>query len=180
MLIYTESLVSPTQLRNPDQRFYYFAGYDGHGNLWVDGLTANRSFILSVCGPSTCSTLPTSGGTIYFPGNVQWDGARRTWVVFDQLCNNTNAACSYPVSESGALGSPTTYTAYNGKPVCDLIQGVIAANGKRYVAGGDNNYCTYSNSFERWAYPGGGTPTHYTTSYAQQPVGAAISARISR
>lgn len=179
VLIYTSPSSTPTQLRNPAQYYYYFAGYDTSGNLWVDGRDASGAFILSYCGASSCSTINLSGGTIYFPGAVQWDGVRSTWVVFDQLCNNGNNACSYPVSGSGALGTPTMYNNYNGGGDCDLIQAVIAANQRRYVAGGDYEYCgAASSTFDRWAYPAGGTPTNDTalTAYAL-PVGAAISTK---
>ena len=178
VLIYTSPSSSPTQLRNPSQYYYYFAGYDTSGNLWVDGRDPSGVFILSYCTASSCGTIPTSGGTIYFPGAVQWDGTRSQWVVFDQLCGDTTAACSYPVSGSGALGSPTTYMTYNSSPVCDLIQGVIAADRKNYVAGGDYEYCgVASSTFNRWAYTGGGNPTNDTTNGASLPVGAAISTK---
>lgn len=178
VLVYTSPSSTPTELRNPSEFFYYFAGYDDNGSLWVDGRTSGGSFILSVCGASSCSTLPTSGGTINFPGTVQWDNRHQTWVVFDQLCGGGNAACSYPVSESGVLGTQTVYNNYNGTAVCDLIQGVIAANGKNYVAGGDYDPCGFaSTTANRWGYPTGGAPTAHTTADVVEPIGAAISTK---
>jgi hypothetical protein len=135
---------------------------------------------LSVCGASSCSTLPLSGGTIYFPGAVQWDNARGTWVAFDQLCGDTEAACSYPVSDSGALGSPTTYHNPAGGNVCDLVQGAIAGNKHGLVVGSDYEYCgATESSSDRWGYTAGGNPTNfvsYSDPYAL-PDGAAVSAK---
>jgi hypothetical protein len=183
VLIYTSPSAKPTQIRNPQQYYYYYPGYDSSGNLWVDGRESKGGFILSGCGASSCSTISLSGGTIYFPGNVQWDGTRGTWVVFDQLCGNTTGSCSYPVSASGVLGAQTVYDTYDGNNVCDLIQGVIAANGKKYVVGGDDESCgKTSSTVNRWPYTGQGatvTPTSYTSVsglYAQ-PNGAAISTK---
>jgi len=188
VLVYSSPSSSPTVLTNPAQYQYFFAGYDNAGDLWVDGLTYSSGgpFILSSCGASSCSTINLSGGTIYFPGAVQWDRTRSEWVVFDQSCGDTPAACSYPVSGTGVLGSPTTYLNYEGGPVCDLVQAVIAANGKKYAAGGDYEFHGYgcsstsgapNSSFDRWAYSSGGTPTNYTTSYANVPSGAAVSTK---
>jgi hypothetical protein len=105
---------------------------------------------------------------------------RGQWVVFDQLCGGGNAACSYPITDSGVLGTKTTYSSYTGSAVCDLIQGVIAANGKNYVAGGDYFACGFANSsFDRWAYTAGGNPTAYVydPNHYGEPVGAAISTK---
>ncbi len=179
VLVFSSPSSSPTVLTNPSGYFYYFLGYGPGSDLWVSGRNPSGFYQLSVCGVSSCSTLNLTGGTIYFPGAVQWDNARGQWVVFDQLCNDTTEACSYPVNGT-ALGTPTTYSNYNEGSVCDLIQGVIAAKGKKYVAGGDYEYCgTASSSFNRWGYTGGGTPTNHVipdNSYTL-PTGAAISTK---
>jgi hypothetical protein len=178
VLLYSSPSSSPTQIRNPDGETYAFAGYDTSGDLWVDGTDTSGNFLLSFCGASSCSTITLSGGAIYQAGAVQWDNVRNTWVVFDQYCNNTQSSCSYPVSSSGTLGSPTTYLNFRGTLACDIVQGLIAANGKKYVAGGDNEYCGYADStFSRWAYTGGGKPTDYETVGVDDPAGVAISTK---
>ncbi len=178
VLVYSSPSSSPTVLSNPNQYYYYFDGYDKSGDLWVSGKDESGSYMVSDCGASSCSTVSLSGGTIYFPGAVQWDGTSGNWVLFDQLCNDSEAACSYPVSASGVLGSPTIYENYNGTSACDIVQGVIAANMHKYVAGGDYEYCgNASTSVNRWAYPAGGKPTNYSTSSISEPIGAAISTK---
>ncbi len=184
VLIFKSASSSPTILTNPKQYFYSFLGYDGNGDLWVDGRNMKKEFILSRCGLSSCRTIRLHGGRIYFPGAVQWEQKDYTWVLFDQRCGNTNAACSYLVSGSGVIGNSTNYERYDGGAVCDLVQGVIAAYGKRYTAGGDYEYCslTSSSTENRWPYSAGGSPTNYVVPPAQnfQPAGAAISTKNAR
>jgi hypothetical protein len=175
--IYTSPSSTPTELTNPSGYYYYFAGYGPGSSLWVSGRNASGDYLLSACGATTCSTISLSGGTVYFPGAVQYDYVASTWVVFDQLCGDTNAACSYPVSVSGALGTATDYHNPVGTNVCDLVQATIAANGAKYVAGGDYESCGFTTtSFDRWAYTAGGTPTNHNTS-GETPIGAAVSTK---
>jgi len=169
---------TPTTLSNPSQYYYYFAGYGPGSSLWVDGRDSSGFYILSGCGASSCSTIPVSGGTINFPGAVQWDNTRSTWVVFDQSGSGGND--SYPISGSGVLGTPTAYMNYSGSSVCDIVQGVIAAHGHNYVAGGDYEYCgSATTTYDRWGYTGGGMPTNYATASSTYttPIGAAISTK---
>jgi len=180
ILVFTSPSASPTVLSNPSQYYYYFVGYGPGSSIWTSGKNSYGTYMVSGCGSSSCSTIPLSGGTIYFPGGVQWDNSRGEWVLFDQLCNDSNEACSYPVSGSGVLGTPTDYSNYNGGGACDIVQGTIAAHGMKYVAGGDYEYCGGSSSFSgRWAYTAGGTPTNYATNASPyfEPIGAAISTK---
>lgn len=178
VLVFSSPSSSPTVLTNPTGYYYYFAGYGPGSDLWVAGRDASGFYLLSTCSASSCSTFKLTGGTIYFPGTVQWDDTRGEWVVFDQLCNNQSEACSYPISGT-TLGSPTKYLNFDEQVVCDLIQGTIAGDGKRYVAGGDYLNCPFGavNSFNRWVYPAGGAPTNYNGESVFMPVGAAISAK---
>ena len=170
---------TPTTVSNPSQYFYYFDGYGPGSSLWVSGRNSYGTYMLSDCGASSCSTISLSGGTIYFPGAVQWDGTRGQWVLFDQLCGDTEAAWSYPVSSSGVLGSATTYDNLSGSAVCDLAQGAITGDSHKFVVGSDYEGCHFtSSSSDRWAYTAGGSPTNSVsypfTSYAL-PDGAAVS-----
>jgi len=168
-----------TMLQNPDQFYYSFVGYDPGGALWTTGYDASDAFILSGCGASSCGTIPISGGTIHEAGAVQWDRVRSTWLLFDPQCDGQDSACSYPVSGSGALGAATTYLTDEGTLICDLIQGVVAADhGNRYAAGGNVDTCGGSKSeFNRWGYPAGGVPTNHTLPVLGfvEPSGTAIS-----
>jgi hypothetical protein len=179
VLIYSSTSSSPTVLTNPEQFYYEFAGYDPSGNLWTDGFDAAYSTtVVSSCGASSCSTVNLSGGTIGFPGAIEYDTVSKNWVIFDQYCDETEGSCSYPVSATGALGTQTVYLNHDGSNACDLVQGVIAAYGQKYVAGADYEYCGYDpSSVNRWAYPAGGMPTNHTDQVVSSPIGAAISTK---
>jgi hypothetical protein len=169
----------PKVLTNPSVYSYYFAGFGPGDSLWVSGRDSSGAFMLSSCSNSTCSTVNLTGGTIDFPGAVQWDKASRNWVVFDQLCDDTAMTCSYPVSASGALGTPTVYKNYQGGNVCDMVQGEIAADHDKYVVGGDYAYCdSLPKTNDRWTYAPAANPTAYVTlpSYSD-PVGATVSTK---
>ncbi len=180
VLIYASPSSRPIVLTNRKQYFYYFAGYDSSGDLWVDGRTALKDFILSSCGASSCKTVRLHGGTIHFPGAVQWDQQEYAWALFDQGPCAGGGSCSFVASLSGVLVQLTNYKAYDGDPVCDLVQGVVAAYGANYAAGGDyeRRRCGHAggSSANRWQYPVGGAPTNYTTNVSH-PDGAAISTK---
>lgn len=177
VLLYTSASQTPTELSASNIANYYFGGYDSNGDLWVDGTDSTGHFALAGCSSSACFPISISGGTIHFPGAVQWDRVRSQWIVFDQFCNNTQSSCSYPVSGSGDLGTQTLYLASDGGLACDIVQGVIGADeGNRFVAGGDSDTCgDAESSADRWVYPTGGVPTNSTTFAIVDPSGAAIS-----
>ena len=177
VLVYSSPSSPPTMLSNPSQKYYLYAGYGPNSSLWVDGKTSTGSFILSSCNLSSCSTIPITGGTIYYPGTVQWDSIRGNWVVFDDLCGEVSATCSYPVSEGGSLGQQTKYLTYHGGSVC-MHEAAIGGKLNTYVVGSDRGACdgSFTPTFNRWAYPAGGQPTNYAIeNNASGPQGAAIS-----
>jgi hypothetical protein len=184
VLVYANASGKPTALTNPDQYSYYFAGYGPSGDLYVSGRNSKDIFMLSKCaaGGNSCSTIKLSGGTVYFPGFVQWYSTRKYLAVGDQLCGKTNAACVYWVEISGSkatIAGVTHLDNYEGGKVCDLTQGVIAAPDMKQVAGGDYEYCRYTASTSyRWAYDAGGKPMNYNNTAGQDiPSGAAISTK---
>jgi hypothetical protein len=85
----------PVQLMNPLAETY-FIGYDGSGDLFVDGFTSSFTVGLAELpkGSSTWTTLSLPV-TIGFPGQVQWDGTYLA--VGDQTTN-----VIYRLSCSGA------------------------------------------------------------------------------
>ena len=184
VLVYKNSTGTPSSLSNPDQYYYYFDGYDSSGNLYTSGRDSSGTYILSECaeGASSCSTITISGGTVYFPGAVQWYTPGNYLSVSDQLCGDTEAACAYWVTISGSSGTITGTTDlsnYDGSDACDVVQSAIAANGQKYLAGGDYEYCGYTSSTSnRWAFDAGGKPSNYNDTAGQDvPIGAAVSTK---
>jgi hypothetical protein len=177
VLVYPKGTRAPTLYQNPDMYYYNFGGYDSSGNLYFDGRDADGNFILSELpkGAMSPHTVTLTGGTIYFPGMVQFSG-KSTLIVGDQSCGNAYASCLYSVKISkngGTIGAQLNLQTDAGGQVCDLVQGVVF--GAR-LAGSDFNFCGSSSSATYlWPYPGGGKPSNHNASVVLAPIGAAIS-----
>lgn len=180
VVIFPKGSGHPKTVKNQNQFYYDFGGYDGSGNLFFDGRASDGSFMLAELpqGASSASTLAVGGGKIYFPGMVQWDPSQDRLLVGDQSCGGKRAACVYQLSLDGSSAQITGTIKLRGPNdghVCDLVQGV-EANGE--IAGSNNDFCTSSPSATYlWPYPAGGAPAATTQKDDSTPVGAAISAR---
>ena len=178
--VYRRARGAPNTYTNPSQFYYDFAGYDDSGNLFFDGSNAQGNFVLSELPSKTATpiTLKVSGATIYSAGMVQWDPTSKYLDIGDQDCNRTATSCLYQLDVSGKSATVVNTIAlqtYEGTPVCDLVQGVISGG---WLFGSDNDYCGYAPSATNgWAYPAGGSPTHYLTKNASQPIGAALAVK---
>ncbi|MFZ0573058.1 MAG: hypothetical protein WAM02_00060 [Candidatus Cybelea sp.] len=177
VLVYRKGSGPSTQYTNPKQVYYNFGGYED-GNLFFDGRDANGTFMISELpkGAKSAHTIALRGGTIYFPGMVQWDSTASDLIVGDQACGNTYTSCLYSVkvaSKSGTITGTTNLQSPSGSEVCDLVQGV-EFDGE--IAGSDNDFCGSSPSTtDLWPYPAGGYPTNHNDSADVTPVGATIS-----
>jgi hypothetical protein len=178
VLIYTKGSQYSNSYVNPAQYYYNFGSYDAAGNLFFDGRDAQGSFMLSELpkGAQKALTVKLSGGTIYFPGMVQWNSAKTDLIVGDQSCGGTYVSCLYAVNISGNSGKimgQVNLQNYSGGHVCDLVQGVEYNS---QIFGSDYNFCGYAKSATYvWPYPGGGAPAHYNDTTDSTPIGAAIS-----
>jgi|HubBroStandDraft_4_1064222.scaffolds.fasta_scaffold00003_275 hypothetical protein len=177
--VYHNGSGSPTRYSNPSQYEYFFPAYDTAGNLYADGLSyPTEAFMISELpsGSGTMHTVNYSGGTIRFPGGVNWDRVNGQLVVNDQECQGVYASCTYQLTVSGSsamiVGS-TPLTNFDGT-ACDVDQGTIAPFSK-YFAGPCITFAYSVSSVDRWAYPSGGTPGHYNDSVVHEPIGSAIS-----
>jgi hypothetical protein len=183
ILVYPSPSSTPKELAIPDQYYYYFDGYDTQGNLFVSGKNESGDFFLGEvpAGKTTGHVINISGGTIYFPGFVQWYKPGNYVAVADQLCGDTEAACVYWVQVSGSQGTitgKTTFLNSSGGQVCDMVQGELDPVFEKNLVGGDYEYCGAApTSAGRWLYPAGGEPTNYFTSSLSEPIGAAISTK---
>jgi hypothetical protein len=171
--VYANATGTPTAYNNPSQSENFFDAYDNQGNLYVDGF-GNSGFSLSVLpnGSSTMSTVTVGGGTITFPGGVNWKPATGL-VVGDQECSS--GSCLDAVSISGNTGTITGTTPLSNSNGggCDVDQSTISPFGK-FFAGGCITTGSAPSTAARWAYPAGGIPTNFSTSVSE-PIGAAIS-----
>ncbi len=178
ILIYHHASGVPNVYTNPKQYSYYFGGYDGAGDLFFDGQTAQSKFILSELpvNASQAKTIAVSGAQIYTPGMVQWDAAASQLVVGDQNCGNGTVSCLYQITiakNEGTITGKIDFRNATGGSVCDLIQGVLW---KKKVVGSDFDSCGSQHSATYvWPYPAGGEPKAENTRYDSEPFGAAIS-----
>lgn len=177
--IYPNGSGSPTKYSNPSQYEYFFPAYDTDGNLYVDGFTYPTFAVMISELPSGSGTMHTvnySGGTIGFPGGVNWDRVRGQLVVNDQECQGLYSSCVYQMKVSGSSAKIVGSTPLNNLDgtACDVDQGTIAPFDK-YFAGPCISFAYSVNSVDRWAYPSGGTPGHYNDAVVVQPIGSAIS-----
>jgi hypothetical protein len=164
---------------------YFFVNYDPNGNLFFDGTNTSRTssyFAELPAGSSTTHLINLSGGTLHLAGFIQWYRTGNYIALGDQGCGGIVSSCVYWVTVSGSTGTitaTTNLTNYAGGNVCDLVQGVIAANGERYLAGMDYESCGYTpTTADRWPYEAGGSPTNYNnTAGLVEPIGAAVSTK---
>jgi len=179
--VYHNGSGSPTRYTNPAQYEYFFAAFNDDGDLYVDGFSyPSFTFTISELpnGSSTMHTVPISGGSLHFPGGVNWDRVNYNLIVGDQECGVSYfGSCQYQMLENSSggltvLGS-TPLLNYDEGP-CDVDQGVIAPFSK-YFAGPCISEGSGLSSAARWAYTSGGTPTNYNNSAVAFPIGSAIS-----
>ena len=157
-------------------------GIDPVGNAYIDGLTNSKHFVLAELpsGSTVIHQITISGGTIHYPGMVQWYEDGHYLAVGDRRCDTPRTTCVYHVSISGSTGTiigKTKFKAYNGHAICDMAQGAIGASGENFLAGGDDeSACGYAtSSVDRWAFPAGGSPTNSNHATLRHPFGTAIS-----
>jgi hypothetical protein len=177
--IYHNGSGSPTRYNNPAQYEYFFPTYDTNGNLYVDGLSYPTGAVMIselLAGKHRLHTINYSGGTIRFPGGVNWDRVKRQLVVNDQECNSLYASCVYQLTVSGSSAKIVGSTPLNNfdGTACDVDQGTLAPSGK-YFAGPCITFAYSVSSADRWAYPSGDKPSRYNDSVVVEPIGSAIS-----
>ncbi len=183
VMVFANASGSGTAYSNPSIYEYFFAGYDPSGNLFFDGTNASRlsSYLAELpAGSSNTQLINLTGGTLGTAGMVQWYKVGNYLALGDQACGGTTSSCIYWVSIAGSTGTitaTTNLTNYEGGSVCDLVQGVIAADREKYVTGPDYESCGYTpTTANRWPYEAGGSPTSYNNSAPfVEPIGAAVS-----
>lgn len=127
---------------------YLYCAYDDRGNLFVDGLQGQQTFIFfeKAKGSNSFSTVTLNQGFGY-PGAVQWDGAHVA--IGDGRSMNVY---QFDVSDG------------NGSEVGTTTLGAAAYLGEQFtIHGGTLIYSTLYRSeaygFAYWSYPTGGNPT---------------------
>jgi|SRR5579862_144877 len=186
IVVYANATGTGTVYTNSALFLYFFVGYDPNGNLYFDGMDSSRTtsyFGELPQGSSNTTLINLSGGTLHTAGFIQWYRNGNYLALGDQDCNGIPSACVYWVSvnrSTGTITGTTNLASFEQYQVCDLVQGVIAANGERYLAGTDyEGPCGFSpTASNRWKWDAGGSPTNYNdTASFVEPIGAAISTK---
>ncbi|HEX3457706.1 MAG TPA: hypothetical protein VHR97_07095 [Candidatus Baltobacteraceae bacterium] len=160
--VYTNATGTPALYSDPNIYYMYFCGYDNQGNLFVDGRDTDGNFRFAEL-PKDGDTFTdiTVSSTIYFPGNIRWDGHHIA--VGDQEFGNQVASGIYRLT--GATGHVA------GTTVFDRAQDVVGFWIEAwFVIAPDAN----RNVVGLYRYPKAGSPTdkvkHFDGAY-----GVAIS-----
>ena len=101
-------------------------------------------------GSTTIQQVTITGGTIHYPGMVQWYKDGKYLAVGDRRCDTPRTTCIYHVrikntkkGPTGRIIGRTKFQTYNGHAICDMAQGTIGASGLKFLAGGDDeSSCT--------------------------------------
>jgi hypothetical protein len=137
----------------------FFGAYDKASNLWVDGTTSSSTVAvaeLTKKGKVVNGTL--TGGTIEFPGGVNFDGK-------DIAVNDQDAATVYQLTKFKIVGS----TPLTG--AVDIDQNWIDIPTKLLI-GPDAG----AGQVEIYKYPKGGSPSQTLTGFSE-PIGSTVSAK---
>jgi hypothetical protein len=176
--VYANATGTPTKFTDPSVSEFFFPTYDNAGNLFVDG-EGGAGYALTelASGSGTLTNVSVSGGTLFFPGGVNWDSATSELVIGDQECNGGATSCLYSATVSGGVATITGVTVLltaSGDPAGDVDQLTIAPQG-RYVAGGILSENSNPPVLARWPFPAGGVPINVNETTLTEPIGAAIS-----
>lgn len=145
----------------------FFLGYEaGTGTLWLDGSDSSGFFQYDSFSGGTFTPVPITGGSIGFPGMVQWSALTKTMNVGDQ--DTFSAPTFYQVSDAGAITGSTVTQCTQPSGFCDIDQAVLKGKG---VFGPD----AAALQVNKFAYPGGGaSELSYDAPYVE-PIGSAVS-----
>lgn len=151
----------------PNMARVFFLGYEaGTGTLWLDGSDSSGFFAYDSFAGGTFTPVAITGGSIGFPGMVQWSANTKSMNVGDQ--DTFSAPTIYQVSDAGAITGATVTDCTQPSAFCDIDQAVLKGKG---VVGPDAG----AIQVNKFAYPGGGaSQLSYDAPYVQ-PIGSAVS-----
>jgi hypothetical protein len=174
--IFRDAKGTPAVYTDSEIPHFNFCGYDPKGNLYVDGTDAAQGefhFAELPKGEKTFKNITLAGGTIYYPGMVQWDG--KYVAVGDQDAGSASSGASAIYQTTGSGGKIVHEIPLNAGEAEDIIGFWIQGS---TVIGPNIAYPDTSNdkgSVGFYKYPAGGKPTKTLTKGFNYPQGAAIS-----
>ncbi len=168
--IFAHAKGTPKVYTDSEIAHFNFCGYDPKGNLYADGTDAGQNvfhFAELPKGKKTFKNITLTGGSIYYPGMVQWDG---TYVaVGDQHAGGASYASAI-YQTTGAGGKIVHETPLDSGGLEDIIgfwiQGSTVIGPNVLPRPGDVGF---------YKYPAGGKPTKILTKGFSAPQGSAVS-----
>jgi hypothetical protein len=168
--VYAKAAGSPTQYTAPNFSYYGSIGYDGFGNLFVDGYDFSNAFVLAEL-PKGGSALQgiAVNQTLKAAGDIEWDGKYLAICDFAPVPNVV-----YQFSISGSNGSVRGATTLGGSGGIGEFKVPNFRTGNQQgttIVGADfiNNEISY------WRYPAGGKAIKTITAGIKTPLGVAVS-----
>ena len=149
----------------------YFVGYqDGTSILWIDGKNSSGIFQYDKFANGAFTPVKITGGSIGFPGGVQWSAKTHIMNVGDQTASATPTV--YQVSSTGRVVGSTVLTCPEPS-LCEFVQ--FAIKGARIVAPDALNL-----NVQLYSYPAGGQPIGQYNAVEGYvlPIGAAVSPNV--
>ncbi len=165
--IYKGARGSPKVYADPNIAKVYFDGYDGKGNVYMDGIDASGVFAIAKFDGKKFQALTVSGATINAPGAVAVIGS--TINVGDQSGASGNSV----MYETTIKGTTLTVVA-----TAQLVGSVDCVG--TYIAGGAKHgqaICPDAGTpaIYVYSYPAGGTPTNSVSTGLVDPEGAVVT-----
>jgi hypothetical protein len=144
LFVFSSGSSKPARYQGAKMFLYYFVGYDGSGNLFVDGTTIDGRFRLDELpsGGKKLIDVTPAGLKIGMPGGVQYDGTYIT--VGDQ-----HKGLIYRISDEKVVGETKLLQTCLVRQFAIDADAVIAPN-----------YCRHKGDVLVYHYPAGGSPTH--------------------
>lgn len=162
--IYTHAKGKPKEYVTPNVFRVYFIGYDGKGNLFVDGSAYHLMFeIAELPAGSQTPQAITLNQTIFLPGAIAWDG--KYLAVGDQV-SIYGPSKIYQFSISGSTGTLKGTTSLSNS--CDVLQ--FWLQGSRVIT---SDVCAPHALY--FNYPAGGSSTKTISNSLHEPVGVTVS-----
>ncbi len=165
VVIYADAQGSGTNYTDADFMYLYPPGYDPSGNLFVQGQPSYGSGSSGLAeissGGTALVTIPLSGGTIYFPGGVQWDG--HYLAATDQAYNGGTTSGIYRITVNAEQASivnsvELTDACYKGSTAYnDVVQPFINGTARPFHAVVAGNLAC-DNRYNYWSVIRGGDP----------------------
>ncbi|MFZ0030461.1 MAG: hypothetical protein WAK84_01140 [Candidatus Cybelea sp.] len=162
--IYKHARGVPKEYTTPNVFRVYFIGYDGKGDLFVDGTDMHNAYELAELPPGgKAAKAITLNQSIILAGAIQWDG--KYLAIGDQV-SIYGPSKIYQFSVAGDAGTLAGTTRLANS--CDVLQ--FWLQGRRVIA---SNVCAPHVLY--FNYPAGGASTKTISDSLIEPVGVTVS-----